>query len=431
MRGNRQTTDDDGFSIVEAVVAMMVLAVLALVAAATSITVLRTSNSNSQRVVAANLATQAIEETRSIVSQEITDGALPIETQIVGGTTYSIAQTTTVQSSNATTNLCTTGTKLAYKLVTVAVTWPNMGSVQPVTAQTLKQIGIGTRGALAVSVVGAAPTSTPQAGIGVTLTPGNVLHTTGADGCVVFTNLTPGVTYYAAVDQAGFVSIEGGQSYKTSAQSITENAISRVTISYDRPGTVRGIPVSPAGYPAPATLPLTFESSSFTPYTAVAFPDCASVTTSPKQCVTGSPRAATALFPGSYAAWAGTCLDAEPTTPAPTRTTVLAGGLIDRNIPLLDVDAVLAKSNGTRITGRTLFAYHQSADAPTTSRLGCPTVDKLKFTAQADTSAFRAALPPGRWQLYWSKSDGTLSAGNTFTLTAGATTPLALAQVGT
>lgn len=419
---------DAGFSIIEAVVAMMVLAVLALVAAATSITVLGTSKSNDQRVVAANLASQAIEETRSQSALDITDGATS-ETQIVSGTTYTVSQSVSIVPGSSATSVCAGG-KLAYKLVSVSVSWPNMGSVEPVKSDTLKQIGIGTRGALAVSVIGAATALTPQPGIAVTLTPGPVTRSTGADGCAVFANLTPGVNYYAAVDQTGFVSIDGGQAYKTTAQSINENAVSRVTISYDRPGTIRGIPVSPAGYPSPAGLPLTFENSSFTPYSAIAFPDCSVATASPKQCVSGLQRSATSLFPGSYGAWAGTCLDAEPGAPAPARSTVVAGATVDRNIPLLDVSATLKTGAGAALTGRSLFAYHLTADAPTTSRLGCPVVDKLKFVAQADTSTFRVALPPGKWQLYWSKADGTLVAGQGFTLVAGTTTPLALAQAG-
>jgi type II secretory pathway pseudopilin PulG len=264
-----------------AVFAILVTAALGILVRTTDV-----ARTNTRRVVAANLANRAVESARSMRALDIPDGG-QTRSEVVGNVTYTVTQTANYLSSGATTSVCSgSGSSLAYKLVTVTVTWPNMGSIAPVRADTLKSLGLGndaldaTKGSIALAVLSSR--GNPVAGVDVTLTPGNVVRTTGTDGCAVFTGLTA-ATYSAALNMSGYVGSTGTQLTTAANLGVTAGQIQRGSVLYD---TVRRatVALSPAtGFTPPSTLGLILRNSYLSERT---YPACTGLA-APATCVTG------------------------------------------------------------------------------------------------------------------------------------------------
>ena len=393
MRGRGRPAE--GFTLVEILVAMSVFTVLVTVVLGLVLRTAATASSNDRRVVAANLADRQIESARSQRAVDIPDG-LSTRTETVGGVTYTIRQTATYVPSDATSTVCAASSSgLAYKLVTVTVTWPQMGLVKPVRADTLKAVGIGadgldaTRGSAAVTVVGASGAAV--SGILVTLTPGGGTTTTGEDGCAVFTGLTPG-TYAAAVSTGGYVGPTNAQSTTLGSIGVTAGGIGRGTILYD---TSRGAqlvlagPSGSTGWTAPAGI-LTSLRSSYVPDTA--YPVCSGTAVG---CVTALPGSAQYLFPTVYDVWAGSCLDAKAAG-AVTTTDLTAAAADGSTVTLRTGGALVDVRNalGTSLAGRTVTATH-AADAPGTGQR-CTAGETFTLPATV-TGGVGVLLPAGTW----------------------------------
>lgn len=402
---DRLRRTDDGISITETIVAVVVLGVLMSVTASILISTLDVTRSNDRRVVAANLAQRQIESIQDVNAIDIPDG-LTTSTETVGGTTFTIGQTANYASTTSDASICSDAAgPLAYKLVTATVTWDGMGTVEPVRADTVKAIGFGTEGldrdtgVAAVEVQDAE--GRPASGVLATLTPGAITRRTGIDGCAVFAGLSPSTPYAVTVSEPGYVGIDGSPAVVQAGINITEREVTRATVSYDRAGQLRVAVTSTAGYPVPAGVGLTLSTSLFTPTTRMAFPDCASVATSPARCVSGSPRAATALFPVSYGVWAGTCEDARPDASGDL-VGVPRSGAATATVRLADLEVVVRQRSGdddddpsmssAPVTEPvTVFASH-AADA------GCPSGESWTMSPSG-TGTARVALPEGRWEL--------------------------------
>ena len=249
-------SDDQGFSLIEVVVAMVIFAVMVAATLGILVNTLDITRDSSHRVIAANLATKQIEAARSQLAVDIPDGSTSrIET--VAGTDFTITQDASYVLSGSDESLCqNSGGELAYKLVTVTVEWPNMGSVQPVRSDTVKAMGVGDEGldealgAIAVGVTDA--TGDPVAGIMVTLTPGNLTRTTSTNGCAVFVNLpvTGNATEYtASVNQIGFVGPLNTQYQEVPIPAVA-GQIRGNKLRYDRGRTLAVQMDVPAGHDA-------------------------------------------------------------------------------------------------------------------------------------------------------------------------------------
>ncbi len=394
--GNR-LNDDAGFSLVETVVAMMVFAVVAVVAATMLVSTLSVTDSNRQRVAAANIAAKYVEEARGMRALDIPDGGTTYPAVTIQGTAYTAQRTANYVASGSQSSLCAGGgSDLVYKLVTVTVTWPGMGSVQPVRSDTLKALGLGedglnqTRGVAAVELLRA--DGTPLAGVSVTLSPGGVVRQTGVDGCALFTNLDPATTYAAAVDQPGHTGPYGDQALPTGGQglplqgiTVTAGQVTRRSISYDLAGKLAVTFTSPPGYAPPSGVGVTLSSTLWSEG-RLSHPDCALVTTSPKGCVSGSPRTAARLFPGLYGAWAGACAPA-PASVATTR--VKSAETASTTVPLAPLGVDLRRADGTPAAGTTLYLI---------AKTGTPCADSYALVSDASGSV-QTSLPSGVWML--------------------------------
>lgn len=317
-RVRRLRQDDHGFSMIEVVVAMVVFALLASITLGIILRTTDVAGSNAKRVAAANLASKQIETSRSQLAINIPDGTTT-RTETVGGTPYTITQTASYTTQDTTATLCEgSGGALAHKLVSVVVTWPNMGNVKPVRSDTVKALGMGDEGldeavgALAVGVRNA--TGGPVAGVTVTITPGPVSQTTGPDGCAVFLGLNAavgGTDYTARVNQPGYVGQQNVQAVSV-VQGVTRGNVAVAALAYDAVRQIAVTTNATATYPAVTGMALGVRSS-FTS-SASMLPACGTGA----GCTTGVPGTARFLYPAVYDVWAGNCT----THPRPAGTFV-------------------------------------------------------------------------------------------------------------
>jgi Tfp pilus assembly protein PilV len=422
---SRCTKSDEGFSLMEAVVAAGLLGLAAVVVATLMFGTLRVTTDSARRTAAATIAASQIEAVRQVSATDIPDGKVSLPPQTIGGTTFSVVQEATYTTYNGSVSACTGTGTLAGKRVTVTVTWPAMGTTKPVTTETLRSLGFDassggldrTKGSAAVYVLDSA--GEPVNGAQVLLRSGSgaTLGTqaTGTDGCAVFTNLTAGQNVYAEASRTGHVSIDGQDSVADTGSGVIANSVVKSTLQLDLPGQLAMTTSLPGG----AVLPVSSSPASFTPHVTTTLWPSISSTRIPPSCATASPpqvclsastptlTQVSRLFPGAYGVWLGACQDARPVT-VPL-TAVVAGAAAAVTVP---IGAVSVRTTDGALTGRTVVAGH-AADA------GCPTGDTIQLaTLPAPGASVEVALPPGSWTV----SLDDHSAAVPVTVTGGAVT---------
>lgn len=386
----RLTADDDsGFSLLEVVIAMAVFTVLATISLGILVNTSDVASDNIRRTAATNLINAQLENARSLNAQSIPDGRT-VTTQTVGGFAYTITQTASYVGSSSATSVCAgTGNSLAYKLVTVKVTWPAMGNIKPVRGDTLRAVGVGsdgldaTKGSLAVSIVGS--TGQPTPGVVVTLTPGSSLtETTGDDGCAVFTGLTPG-TYTASANSIGYVGTVNTQAAAVTNLGVTAGGVGRGTLLYDAERTINVVFDAPTGSIVPANLPLRL-GDSYVP--EVTLPICTGSSTS--ACTSAVPGTVTNLFPESYTVKAGSCSETTASQiAADLRPTTTEGSTVTVPVGAATVKVALNAAPALGVAGRTITFTHAAQSS------GCTAGETYTTTSVAAGST--VVVPYGTW----------------------------------
>jgi prepilin-type N-terminal cleavage/methylation domain-containing protein len=382
---SRHSSDDGGFTLVEVVVAMVVLAIGAAAALSTFVAASGVTRNLVQRTAAANLLTRQIEAARAVDTLAIADGR-QVSTQTVSGTTFTVTQDVSYVTPGSASTVCTgSGNSLAYKLITVSITWPGMGSTHAVRGDTLKAVGVGrsgfdpSTGSLAVLVAGA--DGSPASDVQVTLAPGGASETTGADGCAVFPALAPG-TYTAAVSTPGYVGTANTMAATLPNLAVAAQSITRGTLDYDQGRSLDVGLSSPAGAVVPPELTPRI-GDAYVPETSP--PACPA---SGNACTHGLPGRIDNLFPEVYDVSLGACtasprstasVDLRGTTPA-TSVTVPVG--------TVDVDV---RHGGASLAGRTVVATRAAGP-------GCPSGETLTLPA-TDAGGTELVLPYGTWTL--------------------------------
>lgn len=205
-------TRDAGLSIVEVVVALLVFAIITTGSIVAIGTVLGMTRDNRSRVVAANLASQAIDKARG--ADDLFKVVDTSTTSVVDGTTYTVTRAVSWITTGGVDSQCATpGPKgngsLFYKRVNVAVSWPGRRpATDPVRADTIitpaSKINDPAAGTILVSVLdqtgagapGVVVTVTPAKGVGNTaagLGPDSAPAPTDSDGCAFATRVQPGL----------------------------------------------------------------------------------------------------------------------------------------------------------------------------------------------------------------------------------------------
>jgi type II secretory pathway pseudopilin PulG len=396
----RRPVRQDGYSVVELLVAVTVFA---LVFAAVSIGIgraLEVNRGNRNRSAAAYLAARQLEEVRAKAFSSVALG----RTTCVYTTTscnlpspYTVVQDVTWASPGSTSTTCdvpaTSGSSLAYKRVTVTVTWPDMGGVAPVTSQTLLTPPGGSYdpndGHILVQAFDR--DALPLAGRTVSITgPESASQTTSSDGCAFFAYLDPG-TYTATFSISGFVDRQGNQP-ATQSVGVTASQITKVQFDYDEAATLSVGLVAPSLAVIPSGIAMTVANSNLTVGTK-----------SFSQAATGSgtTRTITPLFPyaSGYQVWAGDCADADPAAyTGGSRGAVLASNPAattsgSANLDAVDVTVRFSTLLGLPVPNATIAATHAAGT-------GCTSGNTLTTTTRTDTNGkLRLALPYGTWTI--------------------------------
>jgi prepilin-type N-terminal cleavage/methylation domain-containing protein len=403
---------DNGFALVEVLVATVVFGLLASAVLYTLVQALSTTRGNRMRVVAANVANRQIEIARGMSVLDIPVG-LSTSTLQVDNTTFTIRQDANWVPSSSATSSCDapSGSRLGYKRVTVTVTWPNMGGIDPVRSDTIKTAGVSgidpSKGNISVAVQDR--DGRPLAGQQVRLTPGGVSQITGADGCAVFTGLSTAVSYTASVDTPGFVDLDGNQRSVTAPVTPAPAVVTKAPVlRYDRAASVAVRFDVPTGYRLPdgPGLPVTVAADPSDATTTRSTADCAASYAIAGACLTGQPRLVPGLFPVSqgYVSWAGDCASSRPATlPAPIP--VAPGAVaVPATVPLVPLDVVARDGRGT------FLAVPVYAVPAATS--GCPVGEAYRLgTTSGSEEPLRMVLPPGDWVIQTAAATGSPPAG--------------------
>jgi len=141
--GGFPTARDEGFSLVEVLVALMILVVVAVAAVALVVNLIRTSRATALRIAATNVAQQDVQTMRAVNLTPAAPTSIISATTstTVGSTMFSVARTvqvciapsqfSSVYSCVASGSTCPPG---GYRTVTTAVSWPT--AVHPVELRT-------------------------------------------------------------------------------------------------------------------------------------------------------------------------------------------------------------------------------------------------------------------------------------------------------
>ncbi len=396
-----------GFTLVEVVVSMSLFAVAASVTLGLLLRTTAVAGDNIKRTAAANLAMKQIENVRSTKATSIPDGQTTTTT-VVGNTTYTIKQLANYVSTDSSTSVCTgSGNTLAYKLVTVTVTWPNMGTIKPIRSDTLKAVGLGadgldsTLGTLAILVAGTSGAA--QSGVTVTLSSG-ATKTTGDDGCAVFTGVSP-ATYSVSASMTGYTGVANTQTATLGSLGVSAGGVTRGTLTYDTTRMVSVALDSPTGAVIPSTMPLRVGDSYLSEYTLSTCPG--TVTSS---CTTGLPGTVKALFPEVYTVKVGACTETSPSSVSVDLRTA-GTSTPSVTVPVAAPTIKVQTGSGTYIVGRTVTIAHTT---------GCTET----YTTPSVSGGGQIALPYGSWTLTtWKNSTGTQTTSQTVTLSTTNKTP--------
>jgi type II secretory pathway pseudopilin PulG len=395
-------------SLIEVVIAMVIFAIVASAVIAGLAGAMKTARLDKNRVAAANLAARELEITRnefndSAVSPTalaaipvvVNPHALPGQTAgadlQVDGIPYQVTRTVGWQPAGTGQSSCDGGSAVTYpKLaVNVTVSWPSMGSIPPVTSNTVltpkKGILASSLSFVAVKVLRAS--GLPNQNVLVTLTgPGGTsTGTTDAAGCAVLSATAAGA-YTASLNTAGYVDYYGSQS-ASKAVTVTSGSLTQVQFSYDLAATLAVTLGTEGGFALPGTLPkLTLSNTGLQPLGTKVFSTSGATTTIPSLWP----------FTDGYGVWAGSCAQSDPAAAGGTRSpsVVMAPGATgSTSVRLAPVDVTVRTFLGLALPNAVVTA----TPASTT---GCDTTENPLVLGTTDAAGrLRTSLPSGVWQL--------------------------------
>ena len=308
---------EDGFGIIEVLVSALVIALAAVGTFAALDSATATSGLNKARSVASSLAQADQERLRSMPPASIATLA-PTTTKTVDSRVFTIASSAEWVADRSGTPSCSSADgKADYLKITSSVTWPGMGAIAPVEAESLRAVPKGAfrpnEGSIAVKVLDR--NGTGVANIAVAITgPTNYSATTNALGCVIIDQVPIG-TYTISINQSGYV-----EDKLPDLQAVTESTVvakeqtSSTTLTYDRAGTasVQFRSTASVGGAVNNTVGEAFTVG----HSGLGFPIFRSFSlptlTAPAASMSSGPPHTLFPFATAYGIWAGACPEANP-----------------------------------------------------------------------------------------------------------------------
>lgn len=413
---------EDGFTIIEVMVAMTIFAMIAAGVAAGIVSTMYLTQDNRSREAALNLANQAIDLARSTKDVFTLDD--DTSNQTVGNQPFTIKQTTNWINSDGTDtpNSCGAGSGvLAYKRVSVTVSWTSGSSPRQksVVLDTLISPSSAVSSATASTIVVGVRTANggPNSGVSVTITPvsggasslANPPSATDSNGCSYAVGVTPG-TYKVTIAKAGNIDPKGVAAPYDSVATVA-GGVGNKTFLYDQAITATaGAPLNlKDGVTAklPTSLPISYEYNdtvkTVTTSTAALFPypwtviagalttDCTDVDPTTWPIANNL-----ATSPNIFNAADGTTPGFLPTT-ATTATARAPMGVIDVKMGGVDTVLVATVKNTSAVVG---------------GDPGCSPSTTYYFTGMTPSKATTIALPFGTWTLRGTTAIGGLLSSN-------------------
>lgn len=405
--GRLTSTSDAGVTLIELMAAILVFGIAATGLMAGFISVGKKTRADENRVAAANLAARELEITRNQFTASSSGPTTVAGTSLVtngnplpGGTVgnplvvdnvpYTVTRRVEWVPAGTGQSACDGGSSVTYPTlaVQVSVSWPNMGNVKPVEANTIltppKGVLSSTIGFVAIKVTGA--NSQPQENLPVTITGpgGTYTAVTADDGCAVVESAVPG-SYTAGVSKSGWVDFYGVAA-PTKPVTIASGAINRYSFSYDKAATLQESMVTTSGYALPTGLrSVTLGNAGLTP-SQTALKDVGG---------TGSANIASLWpFTDGYSVWAGSCTQSNPATAGgstPTAIVIPPGGNASTTVQLGAI-AITVTTTGS------LAVPNATVTATPVNTAGCATTENPLVLGTTNGSGVLAtSLPAGAW----------------------------------
>ena len=394
-----RAVNDDGFTLIEVVVAMVIFTIISTGVLYTMMTLLSITRDSRSRQVAANLAAEEIDLARDI--NDVFDITFKQRDRTLNGDTYHVERTSAWVYSSGVTAACGAGTgALRYKFVQIEVTWTGMRSPDnPIRSETLinpnERINDPDLGTLIVSVRTASGAGVGNVPVKATPAAGSVLSAvTDSDGCAFLLGVNPGAYTVSISSPSGgtYVDVQENPTPTQPATVVKASSVSTI-FTYDIAGTLRATFLS-AGTTIPLNMPASLlstrdpnvktSSSASNPRTIGVFP-----WTDGSSVVAGDAKNCFAADPGLWSAY-GTLADGD----RPEAVAVESGGTENAAVPMIPITVTGMATSGN---GRYLVARSQSAAG--NGQPTCATTQVYRF-APATATTMNIALPYGTWILY-------------------------------
>lgn len=406
---------DDGLSLIEVLVAMMIFAMLVVGIGYSLTMILQMTRDNQARETATSLASAELDAVRAIGDPFLVlDDA---RSQTVGTNTYTVTRKTAWVNPGGSVDTCGTGGgPLQYKSVSVAVTWAGMLStdnkVRTDTALVpTTRINDPNKGTILVSVLDAQGLGKPGITFTATSPSGSVATTpTNANGCSFVLKVPPG-EYTVTLTNSAHKDV-AQKSAPFVKQTIDAGSSAQFAFQFDKQGTyplryASNVTGGASPY-IPTNLTTTFFNTNGV-YSAVIPTSSRSGTTNLYPARTGYEVVA-----GEYVAQSGAgvpyCASVDPEAWAPD-----TGGLVGTRAETAYADpgqtavtvgipmGVLEVDSGGG--GQFLHAVSQSA-TQLPGQPGCDVPMSYSFGNILSGDDTRIALPFGTWQLFTSSTAG-------------------------
>lgn len=465
-RDARAPRSTAGFTIVETLMAMIVLMIALLSVAMLFERGLSTSRDTRNRVVAAQVASQAIETVRGPAADPakftaVVDPLLgqTVSTRTVASTKYTITQDVQWVSQSSNSSLCDAGSSNAAQLLQVSetVTWPNMGGTDPVRSVTTLAPPVGaysaSTGAIAVKVYDSSGAVAPGVNVGISGAASDSQLTT-AQGCAFFAYLPVGSYTVTMLDLSGI----GDQEVvsPTQSASVILSQITAKSFNFDKPATLTFSGYAITNWPwatAPAAagnIPVSIGNTGLQPYfqynyaagtsTAQVYPYANGYNVFAGNCKDNNPLGKDASNNLLYPTQAPPIVAVEPSTTSASGPIPLyaLGVVVKNNLGVVVPNAVLTAKPTTTFNAASPY------NAVCTSGGASGTGAVLTMPNTALTGISTAALPLGHWSInvtapgslkgctrLWVKPDGVYNVNTSASASAGSSITPALSAAPT
>ena len=411
--------NDEGLTMVELMMSIVIFGIAATAVASGVITAIHATRSDRNRVQASSLAARELEVTRNeffagddgpatLASQPYVVNPHPLPAGTTGqplqvdGTKYTVERTVQALVAGVGKSPCDGGASVSYPSyqVNVQVTWPQMGTVEPVTSTTIltpSKVTIDNRvGYVAVKVLDSAGAPNPGKVVQLSGPGGTFTSATSSDGCAVFSSNVAG-SYTATLAMSGHVDFFGSPT-SSKITSIAPNTLSQLTFNYDRKSMFTVSLETEPGYELPAsyltgTPQVTVANTGIQPTGVKSF----GLTTA-----VGGTIDNLWPFADGYAVWAGSCRQSDPSVNGAARPPAVdstPGGTTTVSVRLAPVDVMVTDASDLPLAGRTVIATPLSTIGCLPPDYQLPTTPTLIVGTTDALGQLKASLPGGAWRL--------------------------------